>query len=605
MTPLSRREWAVLILLILAGIFLCVRFALPRYEMIELKINQSKAVALAKDYLASHRGIDARKYQVATVFYLDSAGDRYLQKTIGTKASKELLQKYDYDMFCWAVRFFKEKQKEEFKVTVSSKTGEIIGFAHDIEDTAARPVVDKEEARHKALEFLQTNFVFNPAEYIVYREDTKKFDNRENHTFVWQHKTFSIPWDKEKGGGEAKLLTTVTVSGSEILVFSKSYFEIPDAFNRYIINLKQTGENLTLIFRMVYMALLTVAIMIVVNRKHYFVPRIVKPFYVFIGIMFFISMLVDSINGYQFLQYNYPTAQSFADYVMRQLIEGLITPFFIILAFILPGLAGESLRFECWPAKKTAGFLSPVLSSFATRPVARQISLGYGIAIVLLGVQSLIFELGHRYLGVWDELSWLTQASTAVFPALTALFVALHASFAEEITFRLFAINLFKKYGLPTLLGVVLSSLIWGFGHAGYLVFPMWFRGVEVSILGLILGAAYLRFGLITVISAHFLMDAILGSLPYLLEPHLSVDFVSSLGVVLIPAGLALAAWQINRPTQERPMALRFNRQQEFNYGLLQELVRSKDPAQLALLKQELLRHGWDPVVVERAMDGK
>ncbi len=105
-----------------------------------------------------------------------------------------------------------------------------------------------------------------------------------------------IPWNKSTEKGHAKLLTNVTVSGNEILSFSKYQFEIPDGFNRYVDNLKQTGQNLTLVFRLFYLALLTIAIVVVVNRKQQVIARSVKPFYIAIGIGIFVLMMLDVIN---------------------------------------------------------------------------------------------------------------------------------------------------------------------------------------------------------------------------------------------------------------------------------------------------------------------
>ena len=591
------------IVLALSGVFLWLHFGLPRYQTIDLAVNQSKALSIAKDFLNS-RGTKPGDYKTAALFFVDDATDRYLQRTIGIQASHQFLEGLHYDLFGWVVRFFKEKQREEFKVTISSKSGEVIGFSHGIEDTAARPVIDKEQARAQALEFLKTKFGFDPSQYTLDREDVKKFDNRQDYAFIWRDNNVSIPWDsKDKDKGRAKLLTTVVISGNEVLTFNKSQLDIPEGFTRYAENLKQTGDNLSLVFRLMYLGLLTIAIMMVVNRKNHVVPKLVNPFYIRIGILLFIVMVADTINGHQLFGFNYPTSQSFFDYFLRQCIESLIAPFFIILAFILPAMAGESLRFDVWPQKKFAGFLSPILSSFMTRPMARQIAVGYAFGAFLLGIQALIFEMGYRYCGVWDELSWLTQSSSSVFPALTALLIGLQASFCEETMFRLFAINLFKKYGLPTLLAVFVSAIIWGFGHTGYAIFPMWFRGIEVTCLGLVLGFAYLRYGLVTAITAHFLMDAFLTVLPYLLKPQASWDFFSSLTVIFLPMFLALAAFILNRSMRERPMALRFNSQQEFNYQLLQQLSRNKTAAEVAQLKEKLLSHGWDPVVVDRAFN--
>ena len=324
------------------------------------------------------------------------------------------------------------------------------------------------------------------------------------------------------------------------LSFNKYQFEIPDGFNRFIDNLKQTGENLILVFRILYLALITIAIVIVVNRKHQVVSRSVKPFYVGVGIGMFVLMILDIFNSYQDILFDYSTTQSLGDYIVRQFIESVIGPFFIAVAFVLAALAGESLRYEAVPLKKEQGFLSALLSSFCSKNIARQIFIGYIAAAIILGVQAFIYDLGFKYCGVWDELSWLTQASTSLVPAFTALMIGFQASFSEEAMFRLFAINLFKKYGLPTMVAVFLSAAMWGFGHTGYEIHPMWFRGLEVTCIGIIMGMFYIRFGIVCVIAAHFLIDSFLSGMPYLLNPHASFDFYSSLAVITLPLLLAV-----------------------------------------------------------------
>lgn len=597
---IKRFEWLLLIVLAAGGAVLWCRLSLPRYQSIDLSVSQAKAVEISKKFMRTQRGVDINGYKIAVAFDVDEGTDRYLQKTLGVIPSQRLIHRLHYDLFAWVVRFFKEKQKEEFKVAVSPATGEVIGFGHAIEDTAFRPNVDKEKARQLAFDFLKTKFSFNPAQYTVHGENVSKYDNRLEYAFSWQNKDVVIPWNKSQEKGSAKLLTNVTVSGNEILSFGKYQFEIPEGFNRYVDNLKQIGQNLTLVFRIFYLALVTLAIMVVVNRKQQVVLRNMKPFYIGIGISIFLLMVLDIFNSYQSLLYNYPTTQSLGDYIVRQLVEGIIGPFFIVVAFILPALAGESLCFEVAPQKKNRGFLSTLLSSFCSVNIARPIFIGYTAAAVILGVQAFIFDLGFKYCGVWDELSWLTQASTAFVPVFTALAIGFQASFSEEAMFRLFAINLFKKYGLPTILSVFLSATIWGFGHTGYEIYPMWFRGLEVTCIGIVMGIFYLRFGIVCVLIAHFLIDSFLFSLPYLLKPAVSFDFCSALVVISLPLFWALIALVLNRGTQERPLSLRFNPQQQFNYRLLQELCRSKTPEELIALKKELQRYGWDAAIIER-----
>ena len=154
-------------------------------------------------------------------------------------------------------------------------------------------------------------------------------------------------------------------------------------------------------------------------------------------------------------------------------------------------------------------------------------------------------------------------------------------------------------------LAVFLSAAMWGFGHTGYEIFPMWFRGLEVTCIGIVMGIFYLRFGLVCVIAAHFLIDAFLSGLPYLLNPRASFDFTSALAVIILPLLLALMALIFNRNTQEKPLSIRFNPQQQFNYSLLHELCASKTPDELIALKKDLERHGWDAAIIDRVFEGE
>lgn len=593
-------EWVFLILLAALGLFFWYKLSFPRFQAIDLSINQSQAIDISKKFLKEKRGVDIDGYKIAVLFDVDEDTDRYLQKTLGIKASQDLIYRLHYDLFSWVVRFFREKQKEEYKIVISSSTGEIIGFRHIIKDTDFRPLQDKQSARGLAVNFLKDKCGFNPSQYVSHGEDVKKFDNRLEYAFTWQNKDIDIPWDKSNEQGHARLVTNVTISGHEILGFEKYHFEIPDGFNRYVDSLKQTGQNLTLVFRILYLALITIAMVVVVNRKHQVVARCVKPFYIGIGIAIFAAMVLDVLNSYQNLLFDYPTTQSLGDYIVRQFIENVIGPFFIAVAFVLPALAGESLRHEISPLNKQRSFLGALLSSLCSKAIASQIWVGYLAAAVVLGAQALIFDFGFKHWGVWDELSWLTQDSTTFLPAFTALVIGFQASFSEETMFRLFAINLFKKYGVPTALAIFLSAAIWGFGHTGYEIFPMWFRGVEVTSIGIIMGIFYLRFGLACVIAGHFLIDSFLSSLPYLLKPSLSIDFCSAIGVLALPLFFAFIAWIFDKGLQEKPLSVRFNAQQEFNYQLLRQICISKTPEELSAFKKDLKHHGWDMAIIEK-----
>ena len=238
-----------------------------------------------------------------------------------------------------------------------------------------------------------------------------------------------------------------------------------------------------------------------------------------------------------------------------------------------------------------------------TMGVAVSVATGCLLACILLGVQGLIFAFGERFCGVWMGEQWLTEFSNAYWPFLAALFIGLRASLGEEITFRVFTIH-WLEYRFKNLFAAVLiAALFWGFGHSGYQVFPMWFRGVEVTILGLIFSWAYLRFGLLTVLVAHYLFDAFWSSAGSLFTPSAPLYFWSAIAVLSLPLVWGALALALNRSPILRPLDWNLNPAQKFHLQVLEAFIEksSQSGADRSLLKQACLHNAWDPAVVEKA----
>jgi hypothetical protein len=218
-----------------------------------------------------------------------------------------------------------------------------------------------------------------------------------------------------------------------------------------------------------------------------------------------------------------------------------------------------------------------------------------------------LIEAGQRYWGVWREYSWMNQLTTAYIPFIAAFTVAFKASFMEELMYRLFAISLGKKLFKNALIAVVVSSLVWGFGHSGYAVFPMWFRGVEVTCIGLFLSYVYLRFGIIPVIVAHFLFDIFWNTAGYLLGHTNPAYFMNALGLLLLPLLLGLTAFVKNENKEERPLTWYLNAHQQHNVEVLASYLKEHwekfEGKTREQIKKEIISHNWDMAVVEVAVD--
>jgi hypothetical protein len=598
---MSFKEWLVFLLIALAGLGLWLRLAYPQFSFVDLSVDKTAALTKAKEYLAL-RGVDTVSYRKAVVFNSDDWTDRYLQKTVGFAKEGDFIKEHDYELFYWRVRLFKEFQKEEYLVDISPKTGRVISFAHLIEDITLRSTPEKEQAKGRAEDFLKRYLGINLSDYDFHEEKATRYEQRTDYSFSWEKKGVYIPWKKDQGG--AKLLVGATISGDEVRKFFAPQLDIPEKFQRFIENQLSFGQYIYSFHFLIFVFLLISSIAIVVKRRSSAVSRFSKKWFFCLAAFIAAANIIFVLDNLQSKIIDYPTSVSWVSYLGIYFANTLISMVLFSAAIIFPGLAGEGLRSEVFPGKRESGFSHYLRSSFLSRQVSAAILLGYLIFFIMLGLQAGLFYLGQRYLGVWKEWINLAQFSSAGIPFLSALCLGVSASLNEEVLFRVFGISWGKKYLKNTCLAVVFSALIWGFGHTAYPVFPVWFRGIEVSIIGLLYGFIFLRYGLLPLIAAHYLFDVFWGLAAYILKPSSVYLFGGSALVLALPFLFAGLTFFMNRQEKERPLAAILDETQQYNLGILIAYVTAKKSQGLLAqdISRELTSHNWDRDLVEIAV---
>jgi hypothetical protein len=129
-TPTPKRfHWWPLVLAAAVSMVVWFRFSYPQLSFVNFSISRNDAVDIAKKFLAS-QNVNVNGYTCAVTFSKESQADQYLQKTIGFDAFKSFVLHHDFDLFFWLVRFFKEGEEEEFRVSVSAKSGQVTGYRY-------------------------------------------------------------------------------------------------------------------------------------------------------------------------------------------------------------------------------------------------------------------------------------------------------------------------------------------------------------------------------------------------------------------------------------------------------------------------------------------
>lgn len=598
--PLTRKEWLSFILLAILSCVAWHRFSYSQFSILNISVDKKDALNKASEFLSIKQQKDISDYLKTVVLKGDYWADVYLQRVLGFKQEEAFIRANKYEFFYWVARFFKENEKEEYRVFISPSTNEIIGFAHLIEDTQERKPPEQEDAKRKAKEFLQDTYNINFKDYVLHEERLIKFDKRTDYEFSWEKKDVYIPWKDSKDSGGAKLLIKAIISGDEVREFYKARLDIPEKFSRFVENNLYFGQWLASISFLILFFWLIVAMVILFKRREEIRISRSFRFYLFIGISLLVFGILEEVNGLNNILFGYNTSSSVVTFFGLYFVGVLTSIIFTNLAFAIPGVCAEYLSFKVFPDKKENSFFHYIRTTIFSRYVSKLILFGYLLCVILLGLQSVFIYFGNRYLGLWIEQLRLVRVSASLIPFYSAFFISLQAGFSEEVIFRLFGINWAKRYLKSTILAVLFTSLVWGFGHSNYPIFPVWFRGVEVTILGIIYGVVYLRYGLIPLLVAHYLFDAYWGSAAYIFGNSTPYLFGGSIFVILIPSVFAIAGYILNRKDEEKPLEETLTSKQLYNSEVLAAYINKKlkEGASLKQLEKELTDYGWDITLV-------
>lgn len=599
---ISFKSLSAFILIAIFGLWLWYKFGYSQLLFVDLPLEKKEALVKAEAYLIS-LGVDLKGYRKAIVFNADGWADRYLQKVLGVKKETEFLKQHNYSLFYWHIRFFKELKKEEYNINISPKTAGVLAYNHSIEDVESRENISKEFARQKAEEFFKKAYNINLQEYKLHSENAKRLELRTDYSFSWEKNGVYIPWENNQGG--AKLLIGITVSGSEIRNFYINKLDIPEKFKRYINNKIVSGGNFSSFTFILISGLVVWSILTVIKKKHNLVIRLSKRPFVNLAAFLVILNACAIFNNFQGVIMGYPTTVGLISFFWLSIVRMSLSMGFASIVFIFTGLAGELLRNEQLPGAKYSCLLHYVKSSFFSRSAAGLIVFGHILFFIILGFQASLFYFGQKYLGVWKELTSLTQFSSSYFPFLTAFIIGVNTSLNEEVIFRLFGISFGKKYLKNIILAALFSSIVWGLCHTGYAIFPVWFRGIEVSLMGVIFCFIFLKYGLIPVIVAHYLFNVFWGVAVYIFGHSSAYMFFSSLAVLLLPLAFAAIAYFANKEDREKEIKILLDTNQKYNLGMLVVFVLAQKNKGLGpqTIKREIVNHNWDIDLVDLAIE--
>jgi len=526
-TRLQTRDF-FLILICLLAIASAGYFELSNYHRafpehaIDFQVNRKEAKNISLNFLAK-MDIDPGTKIHASAFEFDNTAKTFIEKEVGLEDAEDLLTNH-FRIWQWTNRWFEPLNREEIFIGVTPK-GEITQFLHKIPEEVSAELLSIDEARRLCHQFLTGILQINPNEWEFIEDKTEVKPNRVDYRFTYKNKTVEIY--------DATYRFDVTVHGDKIGEY-REYLHVPEDWQRgyqRLRSLNATTATTADVFFIILMIIIATFFIIYLSRKQINLKTSVS-----FGLITFVLKFLSELNLLPLYKFHLDINQSmgafYSDFFVGIFIQSLLLALIIT---VLAG-AGELIYARSYPKRIPLARLFS-RKGLQTKHAFFSISVGITLAVVFMAFQTLFYLTAKRF-GAWApaNISYSDTLNTA-FPWILILIGGFLPAVLEEFSFRLFAIPFIEKLLKSKLLAILIPAIIWGFAHANYPNQPFWIRGFEVSVFGIIIGFIFLKFGILTVLIWHYMVDAIYSSMLLLRtgEPYHVISASIALGIILIP----------------------------------------------------------------------
>jgi hypothetical protein len=400
---------------------------------------------------------------------------------------------------------------EKLRVKVGLDTPEVLGW----ELLTVRRVQTSSSGMSLATEALR-KAGYNPQDFDY--NAASPTSSQEAASFTFTSKTLTV--------GEAPFGVTVKVNGDRAVSVNPE-LQVPQSYLDWIGD-QERIVRLTSVGFLGFTAVMGIAALVlaIVNRKRVLWSRGLLLTGIFLALF-----LIQNFNVTQAMLMAETTAltmEALATIIMNIIIVALAMLLALAVWFSL--LAGDEqlrrLGLRLWPRWRDADF---------GRDVFYGMGRGYLICLFILGIQQVAFLIAGLAFDSFtindpSQSTW-NMKWAFLFPASAWV-----AAIMEEAIYRVFGVAVLKRLFRFTFPAVLVSSFIWGLGHTGYSIFPSYTRLMEVTLLGIIFGYVFLRYGFLTAVFAHAIMDSLLMSIYLVVEQPTLPHILAAIFYVILPA---------------------------------------------------------------------
>ena len=500
--------------------------AIPSASL-DFKLSRDEVHQKAQGYLES-LGYDLADYESAQIFSSSQMQQIFLEQTLGLEETNRMAREW-LSVWSWSVRWFRPLQKEELRVGLDPG-GRIVGFSHRILESDEGAGIAQDDALAIASDFLRNTQGYDLGAYELIDRSSTERKARVDHRFAYRKKDFTV-------GDDGHYRLDVVVHGDRVGRFSE-YLKVPDSFSRSYSEVRSRANLLTQVFLPFWLALGVAMLVILV--KNYRRKRLRWQAGLIVGTLVAIAWLAANVNALPLALYSFDTTITYGAFLVTILSITVLAAALYGGAACLAGTAGGVLERDVLSERRASPLGRLSLRGMFSVGFLRSTVVGYGAAGAVLGYVAVFYLLGGRYFDVWvpADVSEYDNAFSTAIPWIYPLLVGLSAAAIEEFFFRLLAIPLLIRWLKRPWLAVLLSAVVWAFLHSNYPQEPIYVRGIEITVIGIVFGMLFLRFGIWAPIIAHYAINAFMVALPMVKSSSLyfQVSGVLVIGILLIPA---------------------------------------------------------------------
>lgn len=515
-SPKADRLFHILIFFIALGsllLFITQYHNVSSLASVDFDLSKTEIFTTAKLY-AEKSGFQVSGYKSTITFETNHFTSIFFEKTLGTSRANELMHSQVPTRY-WEVRWFKPLQEEEFSVSVTPG-GHILGFNHTIPENAPGAELEQEEARRIAVEFLRIHDILL-SDFEFWSSSSEKRDNRMDHVFTWRETGFDF-------GGSKKCMS-VAVHGETIGQFDRVWIDIPENFSRQFAKDRSYARILTKISNSFFgLFYLCTFFSIMWFYKHRTLR--IKLFAGIAAAMLALKCL-SILNDMPLYLSDYSTNQSLFVYLFNRMFGRLQSSCAFVCVFAITAMSGEAIARELWKDQ------NKILNNGSDIWISLAKSTYRGVCLGLFGLGYIVvYQYIVQKFGAWYPLDepYTNMLGTRI-PLLDPLLTGVFPAFSEEALSRLFAISFLLLLFGRKWAALAIPAMVWAFAHSWYLTDPVYLRGVELTIKGLIYGFIFIKYDFITVVMGHLTYNAIVVGMPLFRSDD---TYIFSCGVAIV-----------------------------------------------------------------------